>query len=65
MSEGERYSVVVNTEDQYSIWPEGRPLPPGWSLEGTHGTKEACLDHIELVWVDMRPLSLRSRMARR
>ncbi|MFJ4693335.1 MbtH family protein [Streptomyces sp. NPDC088766] len=53
------YRVVVNGEEQYSIWPDGRDLPEGWFEEGTSGTKEDCLDHIERVWTDMRPLSLR------
>ncbi|MER6082910.1 MbtH family protein [Streptomyces sp. NPDC013157] len=53
------YRVVVNGEEQYSIWPEGRDLPDGWFDEGTSGTKEDCLDHVERVWTDMRPLSLR------
>lgn len=54
-----RYVVVVNHEEQYSIWPEDRELPLGWRAEGTAGTKEECLAHIEVVWTDMRPLSLR------
>jgi MbtH protein len=54
-----RYRVVVNHEGQYSIWPEERPLPPGWSAEGTGGDREECLRHIEIVWTDMRPLSVR------
>ncbi|MET9150853.1 MbtH family NRPS accessory protein [Streptomyces griseoflavus] len=57
------YQVVVNDEEQYSIWPDNRPLPPGWHAEGTTGDKEACLSHIETVWTDMRPLSLRLRQS--
>ena len=53
------YDVVVNHEEQYSIWPCDRDLPAGWRREGTSGPKAACLDHIELVWTDMRPLSTR------
>ena len=56
------YAVVVNDEEQYSIWPAGRALPPGWNGVGVEGPKEACLNHIEQVWTDMRPLSLRRRM---
>ena len=56
------YRVVVNHEEQYSIWPEGRELPNGWKEEGKSGTKKECLDHIEVVWTDMRPLSLRLKM---
>jgi MbtH protein len=56
------YKVVVNHEEQYSIWPEGKANAPGWSDEGATGTKEECLAHIEKIWVDMRPLSLRRQM---
>ena len=59
---GQRYQVVVNDEEQYSIWPEGRDLPLGWRPEGFTGSKEACLDHIEKVWTDMRPKSLRDKL---
>ncbi len=54
-----QYKVVVNHEEQYSIWPAERDLPKGWRAEGTIGSKETCLDHIEKVWTDMRPRSLR------
>lgn len=57
-----RYQVVVNHEEQYSIWPADRALPLGWQAEGFSGTKAECLQHIEAVWTDMRPLSLRRRM---
>ena len=64
MSEQEQnYTVVVNDEEQYSIWPAGRVLPPGWYAAGVEGPKQVCLDHIEQVWTDMRPLSLRRQMA--
>jgi MbtH protein len=56
------YTVVVNHEEQYSIWPADRELPPGWSDAGKSGTKAECLDYIREVWTDMRPLSLRRRM---
>ncbi len=56
------YQVVVNHEEQYSIWPADRPLPLGWTAIGTPGTKQACLDHIAEVWTDMRPLSLRKAL---
>lgn len=58
-SENVRYQVVVNDEEQYSIWPEGRELPLGWRSAGKAGTKQECLAYIEEVWTDMRPLSLR------
>jgi len=53
------YRVVVNDEEQYSIWLADRELPHGWRPEGTDGDRQTCLDHIEEVWRDMRPLSLR------
>jgi MbtH protein len=56
------YQVVVNHEEQYSIWPVGRELPLGWSGVGKEGTKAECLAYIEEVWTDMRPLSLRKKM---
>lgn len=54
--------VVVNDEEQYSIWPAERANPAGWHDVGVRGTKESCLDHIETVWTDMRPASLRVLM---
>ncbi len=57
------YRVVVNHEEQYSIWPIERELPNGWRDEGTTGTKDEVLGHIDQVWTDMRPLSLRKHMA--
>jgi MbtH protein len=56
------YVVVVNHEEQYSIWPADRDLPLGWNDAGKRGTKAECLDHIREVWTDMRPLSLRKKM---
>lgn len=52
------YGVVINQEQQYSIWPADRPPPEGWRTEGTFGSKQKCLDHIDRVWIDMRPRSL-------
>ncbi|MFM0046438.1 MbtH family protein [Paraburkholderia sediminicola] len=56
------YNVVVNHEDQYSIWPTYKNLPAGWNTAGKQGTKAECLAYIDEVWVDMRPLSLRQAM---
>ena len=56
------WRVVVNHEEQFSIWSTDRELPLGWRAEGTVGTREECLDHIEKVWTDMRPLSVRRWM---
>nr|QEO74165.1 mbtH-like protein [uncultured bacterium] len=55
------YTVVVNDEEQYSIWPEHRSLPLGWSAVGYTGSKAECLEYIEEHWTDMRPKSLRER----
>jgi MbtH protein len=55
------YKVVLNEEDQYSIWPARRANPAGWTDEGTRGTRTECLDHIEVVWQDMRPRQVRLR----
>ena len=57
------YYVVVNHEEQYSIWPTDRDIPLGWKSVGPTGSKKVCLDYIEEVWTDMRPLSLRKKMA--
>jgi MbtH protein len=53
------YLVVVNDEEQYSIWPKDEQIPTGWRAVGKEGKKPECLRHIEQVWTDMRPLSLR------
>jgi MbtH protein len=58
----ELYLVVRNEEEQYSIWPHYKKIPEGWEAVGEPKRKEECLDHIEKVWVDMRPLSLRKQM---
>jgi MbtH protein len=62
-TQAEQFRVVMNHEEQYSIWPAERELPAGWSDGGKSGSKDECLAHIEAVWTDMRPLSLRRRMA--
>lgn len=56
------YQVLVNDEEQYSLWPAGRDLAMGWKPAGKQGTKSECLAYIEEVWADMRPLSLRRKM---
>jgi len=55
------YTVVVNHEEQYSIWPADRAIPAGWKEAGKRGTKMECQAYIEEVWTDMRPLSLRRK----
>ena len=57
------YKVVVNHEEQYSIWPSDLENPLGWRDAGKNGLKSECLAYIKEVWTDMRPLSLRKRMA--
>lgn len=59
----ETWAVVLNDEEQYSIWWADRELPAGWRHEGTSGSRDECLAHIDVVWTDMRPLSLRQWMA--
>lgn len=61
--QGETYRVVMNHEEQYSLWAADRELPAGWTDAGKSGSKDECLAHIEEVWTDMRPLSLRNQMA--
>jgi MbtH protein len=62
LADDRRWRVVLNEEEQYSVWWTDREPPAGWRAEGTEGTKDECLARIEEVWTDMRPLSLRRRM---
>jgi MbtH protein len=57
------FNVVMNHEEQYSIWPSYKEIPGGWRAVGTAGKKAECLAYIEAHWTDMRPLSLRQAMA--
>ncbi|WDD94226.1 MbtH family NRPS accessory protein [Burkholderia sp. FERM BP-3421] len=56
------YTVVINDEAQYSIWPTFRDVPAGWREVGVRGPKADCLAHIDAVWTDMRPASLRRHL---
>jgi MbtH protein len=56
------YRVVMNHEEQYSIWPVYKDMPLGWRDAGKTGPKQECLHFIDEVWKDMRPLSLRKQM---
>lgn len=56
------FEVVVNHEEQYSIWPADREVPAGWRTVGKQGKKAECLSYINEVWTDMRPASLRKKM---
>jgi MbtH protein len=53
------YAVVVNDEEQYSVWPAERDLPAGWREAGRRGSREECLAHVDEVWTDLRPRSAR------
>lgn len=57
------FEVVINEEEQYSIWPHDKAIPSGWKKVGQQGPKEACLEYINEVWTDLRPLSLKVQMA--
>lgn len=63
LSDQKLYRVVINHEEQYSIWPAERPIPAGWREVGEVGEKSACLAYIERVWTDMRPLSVRTKLS--
>ena len=56
------YMVVVNDEEQYSLWRADEPPPKGWSPVGKSGSRTECLEYVKTIWVDMRPASLRRRM---
>jgi MbtH protein len=60
--EKSKYKIVVNIEEQYSLWPAHRENANGWRDTGKSGTKEECLTYVKEVWTDMRPLSLRKKM---
>jgi MbtH protein len=56
------FRVLVNHEEQYSLWPDWKAIPGGWTDTGVSGTKQVCLAYVERTWTDMRPLSLRRFM---
>lgn len=56
------YAVVINHEEQYSLWPADREPPRGWRAEGEKCTEKACIAYIEEVWTDMRPLALQQNI---
>jgi MbtH protein len=58
----EMYLVLINHEEQYSLWPSYKPIPAGWKAIGEERTKNECLAYVDEVWTDMRPLSLRKQM---
>ena len=57
------YQVLVNHEEQYSLWPTFKEIPTGWRQVGPIGNRQDCLAYVESVWTDMRPLSLRRSMS--
>jgi MbtH protein len=63
MDEDSRYQVLLNDEEQYSLWPADKEIPAGWRAAGKEGSKQECVDYVDEVWTDMRPRSLRERMA--
>jgi len=56
------YVVLLNHEEQYSLWPKRKAVPDGWREAGFEGSKAECVAHVDQVWTDMRPLSLRQAM---
>ncbi|QLH20059.1 MULTISPECIES: MbtH family protein [Streptomyces] len=63
MDDNARFQVLRNDEDQYSLWPADLDVPDGWQTVGKEGTKDECSAYVDEVWTDMRPRSLRERMA--
>lgn len=57
------YLVLVNAEGQYSLWPDFRAIPAGWTAVGPRGKRKTCLDWIDENWIDMRPISLIKKMS--
>ena len=60
--ENASYLVLVNDEGQHSLWPHGIEVPAGWSVGFGPAARQACLDHVETSWTDMRPRSLARAM---
>jgi len=58
----EMYLVLINHEEQYSLWPNYKPIPLGWKAIGEERTKSECLAYVDEVWTDMRPLSFRCKI---
>lgn len=61
--EAAHFIVLINEEEQYSLWPAGKSIPGGWKSTGKEGPKADCLKYVDEVWIDMRPMSLRLRMS--
>ncbi|MEU5261450.1 MbtH family protein [Amycolatopsis sp. NPDC021455] len=56
------YLVLVNAENQHSLWPEFAEVPAGWTVAFGPSSRQSCLDHVETNWTDMRPKSLAEAM---
>lgn len=56
------YLVLINDEQQYSLWPSFRQIPGGWKAVGPRATRRECLSWIEENWIDMRPRTLIEKM---
>ncbi|MET9769933.1 MbtH family NRPS accessory protein [Streptomyces sp. NPDC006415] len=63
MSDATAFQVVVNDEEQHALWPARTEPPASWRAEGFTGSEEECMAHVDRVWEDIRPLSLRRRLA--
>lgn len=61
--ENGRFCVVVNDEDQHSLWPVFTEVPAGWRVVFGEASKAECLEYVERSWTDLRPRSLREAMA--
>ncbi|GAB2784839.1 MbtH family protein [Amycolatopsis magusensis] len=53
------FSVLVNEEQQHSLWPEFAEVPAGWTVAFGPAARQECLDYVETNWTDLRPASLR------
>lgn len=58
----EIFKILINDEEQYSLWPAWKEAPKGWKPVGPTGSKQECLEYVKSVWKDMRPKSLREEM---
>ena len=59
---GDAFTVLINEEGQYSLWPGNKAVPDGWSKAGFDGDRESCMAWVDEHWTDMRPASLRKVM---
>jgi MbtH protein len=57
------YTVLINDEEQYSLWLSHKEIPAGWKSVGITGTKAECMEYVDKVWTDITPLSVRKRLA--